>query len=61
MIFKGRFAGKVAVVTGASRGAGRGIACVLGGCGATVYVIARSVRGGATAASPHPYRAKNVN
>ena len=38
--------GKVAVVTGASRGAGRGIACVLGDCGATVYVTGRSVRGG---------------
>ncbi len=37
--------GKVAVVTGASRGAGRGIACVLGECGATVYVTGRSVRG----------------
>lgn len=37
--------GKVAVVTGASRGAGRGIACVLGECGATVYVSGRSVRG----------------
>lgn len=38
--------GQVAVVTGASRGAGRGIACVLGECGATVYVTGRSVRGG---------------
>lgn len=37
--------GKVAVVTGATRGAGRGIACVLGECGATVYVTGRSVRG----------------
>ena len=40
--------GKVAVVAGASRGAGRGIACVLGDCGATVYVTGRSVRGGPT-------------
>jgi len=40
--------GKVAVVTGASRGIGRGIACVLGECGATVYVSGRSVRGEAT-------------
>jgi NAD(P)-dependent dehydrogenase (short-subunit alcohol dehydrogenase family) len=38
-------AGKVAVVTGASRGAGRGIASVLGEAGATVYVTGRSVRG----------------
>lgn len=37
--------GKVAVVTGASRGAGRGIASVLGEAGATVYVTGRSVRG----------------
>jgi NAD(P)-dependent dehydrogenase (short-subunit alcohol dehydrogenase family) len=40
--------GKVAVVTGASRGAGRGIALVLGEAGATVYVTGRSVRGEAT-------------
>ena len=38
--------GKVAVVTGASRGAGRGIALALGECGATVYVTGRTVRGG---------------
>ena len=36
--------GKVAIVTGASRGAGRGIALVLGEVGATVYVTGRSVR-----------------
>ncbi len=40
--------GKVAVVTGASRGAGRGIALVLGEAGATVYVTGRSLRGEAT-------------
>jgi len=40
--------GSVAVVTGASRGAGRGIACVLGEAGATVYVTGRSVRGSPT-------------
>src|SRR3989442_13431591 len=38
-------AGRVAVVTGASRGAGRAIAAVLGEHGATVYVTGRSVRG----------------
>jgi NAD(P)-dependent dehydrogenase (short-subunit alcohol dehydrogenase family) len=37
--------GKVALVTGASRGGGKGIACVLGERGATVYVTGRSVRG----------------
>jgi NAD(P)-dependent dehydrogenase (short-subunit alcohol dehydrogenase family) len=38
----------VAVVTGASRGAGRAIAAVLGETGATVYVTGRSTRGGTT-------------
>lgn len=40
--------GKVAVVTGASRSAGRGIALALGEQGATVYVTGRSTRSGAT-------------
>jgi NAD(P)-dependent dehydrogenase (short-subunit alcohol dehydrogenase family) len=40
--------GKVTVVTGASRGAGRGIAVTLGAAGATVYVTGRSVKGQAT-------------
>ncbi len=39
------FKGKVAIVSGASRGVGRGIAQVLGEAGATVYVTGRSVRG----------------
>ena len=38
----------VALVTGASRGAGRGIALELGAAGATVYVTGRSVGGGPT-------------
>ena len=38
----------VALVTGASRGAGRGIALELGAAGATVYVTGRSVAGGPT-------------
>jgi len=37
--------GKVAVVAGSARGAGRGIACMLGEAGATVYCTARSSRG----------------
>lgn len=37
--------GKVAVVAGGTRGAGRGIAIGLGEAGATVYVTGRSVRG----------------
>jgi len=43
--------GKVAIVTGASRGAGRGIAVTLGAAGATVYVTGRSVKGLATTES----------
>ncbi len=38
-------AGKVAVVAGATRGAGRGISRALGEAGATVYCTGRSVRG----------------
>ena len=38
-------AGKVAVVAGATRGAGRGVAVELGAAGATVYCTGRSVRG----------------
>ncbi|MGJ7508119.1 SDR family oxidoreductase [Variovorax sp. GT1P44] len=39
-------AGKVALVAGATRGAGRGIAVQLGAAGATVYVTGRSTRDG---------------
>ena len=45
--------GKVAVVTGATRGAGRGIAVMLGEAGATVYCTGRSTRErGATPGRP---------
>ena len=43
--------GRVAVVAGATRGAGRGIARALGEAGATVYCTGRSVRG-----NPSPYK-----
>ena len=43
-----KLTGTVAVVTGASRGGGRGIALSLGEDGATVYVTGRSVRGDST-------------
>lgn len=44
-------AGKVALVTGASRGIGRGIAVALGEAGATVYVTGRTIEEGQ---SPRP-------
>lgn len=45
MEFRGKLEGRVAVVAGATRGAGRGIACMLGEAGATVYCTGRSVHG----------------
>lgn len=46
-----RLDGHVCVVTGASRGAGRAIALVLGEAGATMYVTARSTRARGAASS----------
>src|SRR3972149_3704713 len=43
--------GKICVVAGATRGAGRGIACMLGEAGAMVYCTGRSSRG-STASPP---------
>jgi NAD(P)-dependent dehydrogenase (short-subunit alcohol dehydrogenase family) len=42
----GPLAGRIAVVAGATRGAGRGIAVALGAAGATVYCTGRSTRAG---------------
>ncbi len=44
MEFTNRLKGIVAEVAGATRGAGRGIACMLGEAGATVYCTGRSLR-----------------
>jgi NAD(P)-dependent dehydrogenase (short-subunit alcohol dehydrogenase family) len=52
--------GKVAIVAGATRGAGRGIACMLGEAGATVYCTGRSVRGAPPAGGRHAGRPETI-
>lgn len=54
-------AGQVAVVAGATRGAGRGIACMLGEAGATVYCTGRSVRGNLATTGPWAGRPETID
>ncbi len=52
--------GKIAIVAGATRGAGRGIACMLGEAGAVVYCTGRSVRGTPPATGVHAGRTETI-
>lgn len=53
----GKLRGKIALVAGATRGVGRGIACALGEAGATVYCTGRSSRAKRRASdAPHQPR-----
>jgi len=53
--------GRVALVAGATRGAGRGIACMLGEAGATVYCTGRSVRGSPNMTGYFAGRPENID
>ena len=53
--------GQVAVVAGATRGAGRGIACMLGEAGATVYCSGRSSRGHLNTTGIHCGRPETID
>jgi len=53
--------GKVAMVAGATRGAGRGIACMLGEAGATVYCSGRSTREHPAAAGFYAGRPETID
>src|SRR2546426_8061398 len=52
--------GKIALVAGATRGAGRGIAIALGEAGATVYCTRRSSRKRTRGRPPTPGRAETI-
>jgi NAD(P)-dependent dehydrogenase (short-subunit alcohol dehydrogenase family) len=52
--------GRVALVAGATRGAGRGIACMLGEAGATVYCTGRSTRAQPAAEGPYAGRPETI-
>lgn len=52
--------GKIALVAGATRGAGRGIAIALGEAGATVYCTGRSSRKNAPGKPPTPGRPETI-
>ncbi len=51
---------RIAVVAGATRGAGRGIACMLGEAGATVYCTGRSVAGHPPAGGAYAGRPETI-
>jgi NAD(P)-dependent dehydrogenase (short-subunit alcohol dehydrogenase family) len=53
--------GRVAVVAGATRGAGRGIACMLGEAGATVYCTGRSTRDHPPTAGTYASRPETID
>src|SRR5688500_5419162 len=53
-------AGQVAVVAGAARGTGRGIARMLGEAGATVYCTGRSARGNPPVDGPYAGRPETI-
>jgi NAD(P)-dependent dehydrogenase (short-subunit alcohol dehydrogenase family) len=52
--------GCVALVAGATRGAGRGIACMLGEAGAVVYCTGRSTRGHPPSDGPYRGRTETI-